>query len=58
VGMAGYLGMRGGQQVLGLQDKGTGLGDTSFQTRPFYRGTPWFLAPAVSYYRWRDKVGA
>jgi len=58
VGMAGYLGMRVGQQVLGLPGRGTGLGDTSFQARPFYSRTPWFLAPAVSYYRWRDKVGA
>jgi hypothetical protein len=31
---------------------------TGFQTRPFYGGNPWFLAPAVTYYRWRDKVGA
>jgi glycine/D-amino acid oxidase-like deaminating enzyme len=58
VGMAGYLGMRVGQQVLGLPAGGTGLDATSFQTRPFYGGNPWFLAPAVTYYRWRDKVGA
>jgi glycine/D-amino acid oxidase-like deaminating enzyme len=58
VGMAGYLGMRVGQQVLGLPTGGTGLDATRFQTRPFYGGNPWFLAPAVTYYRWRDKVGA
>ena len=22
--------------------------------RPLYRGNPWFLAPSVAYYRWRD----
>ncbi|SED74860.1 Glycine/D-amino acid oxidase [Rhizobiales bacterium GAS191] len=55
VGMAGYLGMRLGQQVLGLKDGVTALDETRFQTRPFYRGNPWFLAPSVMYYRWRDK---
>jgi glycine/D-amino acid oxidase-like deaminating enzyme len=58
VGMAGYLGMRVGQRVLGLAEGETGLDATSFQTRPFYGGNPWFLAPTVTYYRWRDKVGA
>jgi glycine/D-amino acid oxidase-like deaminating enzyme len=58
VGMAGYLGMRVGQQVLGLPEGETGLNATNFQTRPFYVGNPWFLAPTVAYYRWRDKVSA
>ncbi|HEV2675135.1 MAG TPA: FAD-binding oxidoreductase [Aliidongia sp.] len=56
VGMAGYLGMRLGRQVLGLADGATGLDGVEFQTRPFYRGNPWFLAPSVMYYRWRDKL--
>ena len=58
VGMAGYLGMRSGQQVLGLPEGGTGLDAPSFQTRLLYGGNPWFLAPTVTYYRWRDKVRA
>ncbi len=58
VGMSGYLGMCVGQQVLGLPTGETGLNATSFQKRPFYSGDPWFLAPTVTYYRWRDKVGA
>jgi glycine/D-amino acid oxidase-like deaminating enzyme len=58
VGMAVYLGMRVGQKVLGMSTGGTGLDATRFQTRPFYGGNPWFLAPTVTYYRWRDKVGA
>ena len=57
-GMAGYLGMRLGQQVLGLAEGRTGLLDTAFQTRPLYRGSPWFLAPSVAYYRWRDRMTA
>lgn len=55
-GMAGYLGMRLGQQVLGLSEGRTGLHEPGFQTRPLYYGKPWFLAPAVAYYRWRDRV--
>ncbi len=55
VGMASYLGMRLGQQVLGRAEGATGLDGLSFQTRPFYTGNPWFLAPSVMYYRWRDE---
>ena len=58
VGMACYLGMRLGQQVLGLREGQTGLNATSFPTRPFYSGNPWFLAPSVAYYRWRDRIAA
>ena len=54
VSMASYLGMRIGQQVLGLAEGKTGLDDIKFQTRPLYNGTPWFLAASVTYFRWRD----
>lgn len=57
VGMASYLGMRLGQKVLGLGDGRTAFDDLSFQTRPLYTGNPWFLAPSVLYYRWRDRHG-
>ncbi len=56
VGMASYLGMKLGRQVLGKSDATTGLGDVDFPTMPFYTGNPWFLAPSVMYYRWRDGV--
>lgn len=56
VGMASYLGMRLGQQVLGLAEGATAFDQLSFQTRPFYTGNPWFLAPSVFYYRWRDRL--
>ena len=55
-GMAGYLGMRLGQQVLGLPEGATGFDSTEFQTRPLYSGNPWFLAPSVAYYRMRDRM--
>ena len=56
VSMAGYLGMRIGQQVLGLQEGHTGFDDLSFQTRPFYTGNPWFLSASIMYYRWLDQL--
>jgi glycine/D-amino acid oxidase-like deaminating enzyme len=57
VGMAGYLGMRIGQQVLGRKDGATAFDGLPFATRPYYWGKPWFLAPAVAYYRWCDRLG-
>ncbi len=54
VGMAGYLGTRIGQQVLGLAERRTAFDGLGFQTRPFYHGNPWFLAPSVAYYQWKD----
>ena len=56
VGMAGYLGTRIGQQVLGMKEGATAFDGLGFQTRPFYRGDPWFLGPSVMYYRWRDRL--
>ena len=56
VGMASYLGMRMGQQVLGLPQGGTAFDGLPFPTRPFYTGQPWFLPPAMLYYRCRDRL--
>jgi glycine/D-amino acid oxidase-like deaminating enzyme len=55
VGMATYLGMRIGQQVLGRKEGKTAFDGLKFETRPFYHGHPWFLAPSIMYYRWRDR---
>ncbi|MDH5354601.1 MAG: FAD-binding oxidoreductase [Gammaproteobacteria bacterium] len=57
VSMAGYFGMRVGQQLLGLKEGKTGFDGLSFQTRPLYNGTPWFLSASVMYYRWLDRFG-
>jgi len=56
VGMGSYLGMRVGQQVLGLPEGRTAFDDLPFSTRPLYRGRPWFLAPSIHYFRWRDRL--
>jgi glycine/D-amino acid oxidase-like deaminating enzyme len=55
VSMASYLGMRIGQQVLGLEEGRTDFDGLAFETWPFYTGTPWFLAASVMYYQWRDR---
>lgn len=57
VGMAGYLGMRIGQQAAGLAQGATAFDGLAFQTRPLYSGDPWFLAPSVLVYRIRDRLG-
>ena len=57
VSMAGYLGTRIGQQVLGRPEGRTALDAVTFQTRPLYNGRPWFLSASVAFYRWRDALG-
>lgn len=54
VAFASYLGTRVGQQILGLEEGRTGFDGLAFETRPLYYGKPWFLAPSIRYYRWRD----
>lgn len=56
VGMASYLGMKLGQQVIGLKAGQTALNKLPFPTRLFYTGKPWFLAPSVLYYRLVDRL--
>ena len=49
---------RVGEAIERLRREGaTAFDGLAFPTRPFYRGNPWFLAPAITYYRWRDRVG-
>jgi glycine/D-amino acid oxidase-like deaminating enzyme len=56
IGMASYLGMRLGQQLLGEAAGATAFDKLRFQTRPFYHGNPWFLPTLVRWYRWRDQM--
>ena len=57
VSLASYFGARIGQQLLGRAEGRTGLDGLHFSGRPYYRGRPWFLAPAIRYYRWHDSLG-
>ncbi|MEQ9198438.1 MAG: FAD-binding oxidoreductase, partial [Rhodospirillales bacterium] len=56
VGISGYLGMRTGQQVLGLKEGRTAFDNLPFRTRPLYTGKPWFLAPSLLYYKLMDSL--
>lgn len=56
VSLSLYFGMRAGQQILGRAEGKTALDDLPFATRPFYTGTPWFLAPSILYYRIADRL--
>jgi glycine/D-amino acid oxidase-like deaminating enzyme len=55
VSLASYLGMRMGQQLLGLKEGRTALDGLTFETRPLYFGDPWFLGASIMYYRWADR---
>lgn len=55
--LASYCGMRVGQKVLGGREGDTALDNLPFKTRPLYRGEPWFLGPAILYYKVRDRLG-
>ena len=55
VAMSSYLGLKLGQQVLGLKEGNTAFDGLKFQTRPLYTGKPWFLPPMVQYYKWWDR---
>jgi glycine/D-amino acid oxidase-like deaminating enzyme len=57
VPLAPYFGRRIGQQMLGLTQGRTALDGLEFPSRPYYHGTPWFLAPSVFAYRTFDAMG-
>ncbi len=57
VPLAPYFGRRIGQQMLGLAEGRTALDGLPFPSRPYYHGTPWFLAPSVLAYRLIDAAG-
>ncbi len=54
IGMASYLGMRLGQQLVGDPQGATAFDNLQFPTRPLYFGKPWFLPSVVQWYRLRD----
>jgi glycine/D-amino acid oxidase-like deaminating enzyme len=56
IGMASWLGMKVGQKVLGRKEGETAFDGIGFPTRPYYWGHPWFLGPAISFYRLHDRL--
>jgi len=57
VPLAPYFGAKIGQQMAGLEAGRTALDGLPFPSRPYYFGTPWFLAPSVWAYRTLDALG-
>ena len=55
VSLSSYFGTKLGQRISGLSQGNTVLTELEFQTRPFYSGNPWFLAPSILYYRLLDR---
>jgi glycine/D-amino acid oxidase-like deaminating enzyme len=51
-----WLGDRVAARILGADDTATAFDDIPFDTRPFYTGYPWFLGPAVWWYRHKDRT--
>ena len=58
VALSSYFGTRIGQQLLGRAEGQTGLDGLRFPGRPYYWGQPWFLGPAIRFYRWQDTLGS
>jgi glycine/D-amino acid oxidase-like deaminating enzyme len=56
ISLASYFGMRLGKKITGTEGGETGLDETRFESRPYYFGKPWFLSPAIFYYRIRDRL--
>jgi len=56
VSLASYFGTRIGQQIAGKAEGRTGLDGITFQTRPLYTGTPWFLPASIAWYKLRDSL--
>ncbi len=53
--LASFLGNRLGRKLGGEAGEQTVFERPWFQTRPLYRGKPWFLGSAVSYYQLLDR---
>ncbi len=54
VSLSSYFGTKLGQRIAGLAEGETPLTQVPFQTRPFYSGNPWFLAPSILFYQLKD----
>ena len=56
VSLSSYCGAKMGRRIAGLEEADTAFDRIRFQTRPMYSGNPWFLKPAVLYYKLRDRL--
>ena len=51
---ATYYGWKLAMKILKKKEGQSELDELPFQTRPLYYGMPWFLAPSLAYYKFRD----
>ncbi len=56
VGIATYVGTEVGNLIAGTIDRSP-FAEIPHPTRPYYRGTPWFLPFAKYWYRFLDRIG-
>lgn len=56
VAMASYLGHKIAHKLLGNKQGDTAFDDLPFQTRPLYYGKPWFLASAIAWNKFLDRI--
>lgn len=54
VAMATWLGHKTALRILRANDAATAYDNLPFETRPLYRGKPWFLPLTLLWYRWLD----
>ena len=54
ISLASYFGMKAGLKAVGDPEGKTAIDHLAFPGRLWYRRKPWFLAPSIFYYRWRD----
>ncbi len=57
VAMASWLGHKIARRLLGASDAATAYDDLPFDSRPLYRGTPWFVPLTLAWYRTLDGLG-
>ncbi len=55
--MGTWLGHKTALRVIGEKDAATAFDDIPFESRPLYRGRPWFLPLVVRAYNVRDGIG-
>ena len=56
IAMGSYLGHKIAHKLLGNSEGDTAFDDLEFETRPLYYGRPWFLATAVAWYKFLDRM--
>jgi len=55
--MGSWLGHKAAQRILGAPGALSAFDELGFETRAWYRGSPWFVTPFMAYYDWLDRRG-